>query len=112
MLPGSKITIESDATANIGGLNVYASNDWTDTAYYDAGPYIPYPTDKGDAILTVKGTLTVGTIGGDVYVAGGTVNATTKSITTYEAICISGSNILANLKNTATITNTYNEIHQ
>ncbi len=106
MMAGAKLTVESDATLTVTELSVYNDEDWTDTCKTGGNLYV----NRGDALLTVKGTLTATKLAGDVYIQGGTVSATNTSITTYEAIEVSGSSFLASLKSYATISQTYNPI--
>ena len=110
MMAGAKLTVESDASLTLTEMSVYGDEDWTDTCAVSSCEPTIY-TSRGDAILTVKGTLSATTLAGDVYIQGGTVTATNKSITTYEAINIKGSSFLASLKEYATIANTYNAIN-
>ena len=105
MMAGAKLTVESDASLTVTELSVYGDEDWTDTCAVSGCTPTIY-TNRGDAILTVKGTLSATTLAGDVYIQGGTVTATNTSITTYEAIETSG----LSLKSYATIANTYNAI--
>ena len=72
MLPGAKLTIEEGATVYIDRLNIY-TGDFVDDIHVvdDNGnltTYVrPYPSGKGDAILTVRGKLVAKHIGGKVH---------------------------------------------
>lgn len=72
MLPGAKITVEQGATMIIDRINIY-TGDFVDDIHVvdDNGnltTYVrPYPSGKGDAILTVRGKLIAKYIGGKVH---------------------------------------------
>ena len=121
MYAGAKLTIESGATLTVGRLNIYKhEGDWTDratnqeTGYGEGVPDTLY-INRGDAKLTVKtgGHLVVTkAIGGDVYVNGGTVttDGAATTLTTYEALRVTGSSLTAAMTEVDTITKTYNKI--
>ena len=90
---------------------VYNKDVWTDSAVDEVASTNRY-VNRGDAILTVKGTLTATkSLAGNVYIDGGTVSVpSTTTLNTYEAVSISGKNTSAKLENYVTLTHTYNPI--
>ena len=76
MMPGAKLTVEPGATLYVTKLNIY-NGDFVDDILCSTeenpneGTYvIPYPSGVGDAILTVRGKLIAGAIGGKVHTDG------------------------------------------
>ena len=74
MLPGARITVEEGVIFNVSKLNVYNGDFVEDIKKVNKSDYSQiistikcYPTDKGDAILTVRGTLIAETLGGKVH---------------------------------------------
>ena len=74
MLPGAKITVEEGVVFNVSTLNIYNGDFVEDIKKVNKSDYSQiistikcYPTGKGDAILTVRGTLNAGTLGGKVH---------------------------------------------
>ena len=74
MLPGAKITVEEGVVFNVSTLNIYNGDFVEDIKKVNKSDHSQiistikcYPTGKGDAILTVRGTLNAGTLGGKVH---------------------------------------------
>ena len=115
MLPGANVTVGNGATLSLGEMNIYkagtnnANGEWTDTCTIGGVAYsYAYNRTCGNAVLTVQngGALTASKVGGNVVVEeGGSASATTKGLTTYEAINHGGKLTFAYLSEVATITN-------
>lgn len=74
MLPGAKIVVEEGVIFNVSTLNIYDSTFVEDIKKVNKSDHSQiistikcYPTDKGDAILIVRGTLNAQYIGGNVH---------------------------------------------
>lgn len=74
MMPGARLTVGEGTVLNISTINIYDSSFVEDIKKVSASDYSNvlstikcYPTDKGDAILTVNGRLVVTNIGGNVH---------------------------------------------
>lgn len=73
MLPGAKITVEEGVIFNVSTVNIY---DGSFVEYIEKvnknnhaeiiSPILCYPDGKGDAMITVRGTLIAGSIGGKI----------------------------------------------
>ena len=74
MLPGAKLTVEEGVILNVSTLNIYDSTFVEDIKKVNKSDHSViistikcYPTGKGDAILTVRGTLVAKNLGGKVH---------------------------------------------
>ncbi len=112
LMPGAVLTVDTDATLTTNSMIVYkdganatAANGGYIDGYVAVASNVSYPTNKGDAILTVNGKLIATTFGGDIYSSNpdAIIKITNSTNSSGEINATSGSSILASVSSKQTI---------